>query len=215
MKGKKMAKAHWKPCTLLAPVPPALISSGTVEKPNVMTAAWTGIIASDPAITYVSVRPSRYSHQLISTSKEFVINLPTLALAEIVDWCGVKSGAKVDKFKETGLTAEKCEHVSAPAIAESPVSIECKVIDIKNYGSHDMFTAEIVGVNIDEKYIDEDGKLSLDKMGILGYMHGFYYTMGRQLGKFGFSVEKGLKTPVFGEKQQGKPKKKKVLKSKK
>ncbi|MBE6449114.1 MAG: flavin reductase family protein [Alphaproteobacteria bacterium] len=191
-----MSKLHWKPGTLLAPVPPALISCGTMEKPNVMTAAWTGIIASDPAITYVSIRPSRYSHKLISENKEFVINLPTLTLAEITDWCGVKSGAKVDKFKETGLTAERCEYITAPAIAESPVSIECKVIDIQHYGTHDMFVAEIMGVNVDEQYVSADGTLHFEKMGILGYMHGFYYTMGRQLGKFGYSVEKGKKTPT-------------------
>ena len=203
-----MAKLHWKPGTLLAPVPPALISCGTMEKPNVMTAAWTGIIASDPAMTYVSIRPSRYSHKLIMETKEFVINLPTLALAEITDWCGVKSGAKVDKFKETGLTAEACEHINAPAIAQSPVSIECKVIDVQHYGTHDMFIAEILGVNVDESFVSEDGKLCLDKMGILGYMHGFYYTMGRQLGKFGYSVEKGRSTPKFGQKQEIKKRKK-------
>ena len=202
-----MTKLHWKAGTLLAPVPPALISCGTLDKPNVMTAAWIGIIASDPAMTYVSIRPSRYSHKLISETKEFVINLPTLALAEITDWCGVKSGAKVDKFKETGLTAEACEHLKAPAIAQSPVSIECKVVDIQHYGTHDMFVAEILGVNVDEKYVSEDGKLNLDKMGILGYMHGFYYTMGRQLGKFGFSVEKGRSTPKFGQKQETKKRK--------
>ena len=203
-----MAKLHWKAGTLLAPVPPALISSGTMEKPNIMTAAWTGIIASDPAITYVSIRPSRYSHKLISENKEFVINLPTLALAEITDWCGVKSGEKVDKFKETGLTPEACEHIKAPAIKESPISIECKVIDIQHYGTHDMFIAEILGVNVDEKYVSEEGKLNLEKMGILGYMHGFYYTMGRQLGKFGYSVEKGRSTPFFGKQQKIKKRKK-------
>lgn len=210
-----MAKLHWKAGTILAPLPPALISSGKMEKPNVMTAAWTGIIASDPAMTYVSIRPTRHTHKIISETKEFVINLPTLALAEITDWCGVKTGASVDKFKETGLTAEACEHIAAPAIAQSPVSIECKVVEIKKYGTHDMFIAEILGVNVDEEFVDEDGKLHLDKMGILGYMHGFYYTMGRQLGKFGYSVEKGLNTPVFGQKQEGTPKKKQTFKSKK
>ena len=190
-----MAKLHWKPGTLLSPVPPALISSGTVEKPNVMTAAWTGIIASDPAMTYVSIRPSRYSHKIISETKEFVINLPTLALADVTDWCGVKTGAKVDKFKETGLIAEKCENINAPAIAQSPVSIECKVVEVRHYGTHDMFIAEILGVNVDEKYVSDDGNIHFEKMGILGYMHGFYYTMGRQLGKYGYSVEKGKPTP--------------------
>ena len=194
-----MAKLHWKPGTLLSPVPPALVSSGTMDKPNVMTAAWTGIIASEPAMTYVSIRPSRYSHQIISKTKEFVINLPTLDLADVTDWCGVKTGAKVDKFKETGLIAEKCQFVKAPAIAKSPVSIECKVVDIQHYGTHDMFVAEILGVNVDEKFVSDDGKVHFEKMGILGYMHGFYYTMGRQLGKYGYSVEKGRKTPKIKE----------------
>ena len=194
-----MAKQHWKPGTLLSPLPPALISSGTMEKPNVMTAAWAGIIASDPAMTYVSIRPSRYTHKLISQHKEFVINLPTLDMADITDWCGVKSGADVNKFALTGLTAEKCEHVSAPAIAQSPLSIECRVVEVRPFGSHDMFLAEILGVNIDERYIDASGKLNLEKAGILAYMHGYYYTLGRQLGKFGYSVQKGRPTPFVGK----------------
>ncbi len=185
-----MTKITWKPGTLLAPVPPALISCGTVEKPNVMTAAWTGIIASDPAMTYVSIRPSRYSHQIIKDSKEFVINLPNLPLAFATDWCGVKSGKNVDKFKEMNLTASPCSQVKAPQIEEAPVSLECKVKSITNYGTHDMFLAEIVAVNVDDKYIDEAGKLWLEKAGLLAYVHGFYYTLGRKLGKFGFSVEK-------------------------
>lgn len=185
-----MTKITWKPGTLLAPVPPALISCGTVEKPNVMTAAWTGIIASDPAMTYVSIRPSRYSHQIIKDSKEFVINLPNLPLAFATDWCGVKSGKDVNKFKEMNLTASPCSQVKAPQIEEAPVSLECKVKSITNYGTHDMFLAEIVAVNVDDKYIDESGKLWLEKAGLLAYVHGFYYTLGRKLGKFGFSVEK-------------------------
>lgn len=194
-----MAKQHWKPATITSPLPPALISSGTVEAPNVMTAAWTGIIASEPAMTYVSIRPSRYSHEIISKTNEFVINLPTLDLADITDWCGVKSGRDVNKFEQTGLTPEKCQFVSAPAIAQSPISIECRVVDIQHYGTHDMFIAEILGVNVDDKYIDENGKLNLEKAGILGYMHGFYYTMGRKLGKYGYSVEKGRPVPHYGK----------------
>ncbi len=185
-----MSKITWKPGTMLAPVPPALISCGTVDKPNVMTAAWTGIIASDPAMTYVSIRPSRYSHELIKESGEFVINLTNLPLVKAADWCGVKSGRNIDKFKEMGLTAEACSEIKAPQIKEAPVSLECKVIDIKNFGTHDMFLAEIVAVNVDDKYIDEEGKLWLEKAGLVAYVHGFYYTLGRNLGKFGFSVEK-------------------------
>ena len=185
-----MTKITWKSGTILAPIPPALISSGTIEKPNVMTAAWTGIISSEPPMTYVSIRPSRYSHEIISQSKEFVINLPTLALAAATDYCGVKSGRDVNKFKEMKLTTLPCSQVKAPQIAEAPVSLECKVKDIQHYGTHDMFIAEIVAVNIDDQYLDAEGRLALEKAGILAYAHGHYYTLGRQIGKFGFSVEK-------------------------
>lgn len=185
-----MTKQTWTPGTLLAPLPPALITSGTMEKPNVMTAAWTGIICSDPVITYVSIRPSRYSHELISANKEFVINVPTWKEAEAVDTIGVKSGRNLDKFALTGLHIEQCAKVSAPQITECPISIECKVLEIRPFGTHDMFLAEVVAVNVDEKYIDEKGALELEKAGLLAYAHGFYYTLGRKIGKFGFSVEK-------------------------
>ena len=188
-----MTKITWKPGTLLAPVPPALISCGTVDKPNVMTAAWTGIIASDPAMTYVSIRPSRFSHKLIKESGEFVINLTNLPLVNAADWCGVKSGKNVDKFKEMHLTPAPCAQIKAPQIEEAPVSLECKVKNVVNYGSHDMFLAEIVAVNVDDRYIDEEGKLWLEKAGLIAYVHGFYYTLGRKIGKFGFSVEKNPK----------------------
>ena len=185
-----MTKIVWKAGTLLAPVPPALISCGSVEKPNVMTAAWTGIIASDPAMTYVSVRPSRYSHKLIQESGEFVINLTTLPLVKAADWCGVKSGKDVDKFKAMGLTAKPCAQVKAPQIEEAPVSLECKVKSVTNFGTHDMFLAEIVAVDVDDRYLDEKGKLWLEKAGLVAYVHGFYSTRARKIGKFGFSVEK-------------------------
>lgn len=185
-----MTKITWKAGTLLAPVPPAMISCGTIEKPNVMTAAWTGIIASEPAMTYVSIRPSRYSHEIISQTKEFVINLTNLPLVAAADFCGVKSGRDMDKFKEMNLTALPCSQIKAPQIAESPVSIECKVVDIQHFGTHDMFLAEIVAVNIDDQYLDEEGRLALEKSGLVAYAHGHYYTMGRKLGTFGFSVNK-------------------------
>lgn len=191
-----MAKQTWKPGTLLAPLPPALITSGTLEHPNVMTAAWTGIICSDPALTYVSLRPSRYTHELVSRYKEFAINLPTWRIAEAVDTVGVKSGRDNDKFVLTGLTAEPCARLKAPQIAECPVSLECKVLEVRPFGTHDMFLAEIVAVNVDEKYIDENGALDLEKAGLIAYAHGFYYTLGRKLGKFGFSVEKKKKRPA-------------------
>lgn len=183
-----MAKVTWKPGTMEYPLPPAMISCGTMEKPNIMTAAWTGIISSEPPMTYVSIRPSRYSHEIIKESGEFVINLTTLPLVTAADFCGVKSGRDVNKFKEMKLTAGKCSQVSAPQIIESPVSIECKVKSITNYGSHDMFLAEIVAVNVDDQYIDENGKLWLEKAGLIAYSHNYYYTLGRNVGFFGFSV---------------------------
>lgn len=185
-----MTKINWKPGTMLYPVPPAMISCGTMEKPNIMTAAWTGIICSEPAMTYVSIRPSRYSHEIISKTMEFVINLPTLQMVTAADYCGVKSGRDIDKFKETELTPAPCPEVSAPMIEESPVSIACKVKEIRNFGTHDMFLAEIVGISVDDKYLDESGKLWLEKTGLLAFAHGHYYTLGRNLGSFGFSVNK-------------------------
>lgn len=170
------------------PLPPVMISSGTMEKPNIMTAAWTGIVSSEPPMTYVSIRPSRYSHELIKQSGEFVINLTTLPLVTAADYCGVKSGKDVDKFKEMNLTAGKCSEVSCPQIVESPVSLECKVVNVTNYGSHDMFLAKIVAVNVDDKYLDQDGKLWLEKAGLIAYSHNYYYTLGRNVGFFGFSV---------------------------
>ncbi len=185
-----MSKITWKAGTLLAPVPPALISCGTVDKPNVMTAAWTGIINSEPPMTYVSIRPSRFSHALIKQSGEFVINLTTLPLVEAADYCGVKSGRDTDKFAAMHLTPAPCAKISSPQIEESPLSLECKVKNIMSLGSHDMFVAEIVAVNVEEKFIDEKGHLDLEKAGLVAYSHGHYYTLGRNLGGFGFSVNK-------------------------
>ncbi len=185
-----MAKITWRAGTLLAPIPPALVSSGSIEKPNVMTAAWTGIVSSDPAMTYVSIRPSRYSHEIISKTREFVINIPNLALAKATDYCGVKSGRDINKFEVCHLTPLKCAKIGAPQIKEAPISLECIVKKVENYGTHDMFLAEIVATNIDDQYLDNKGALILEKAGLLAYAHGFYYTLGRQLGKFGFSVEK-------------------------
>lgn len=184
-----MTKITWPAGTLLAPLPPALISSGTLEKPNVMTAAWTGIISSEPPMTYVSIRPSRFSHEIISQSKEFVINVPTWKIANAVDYCGVKSGRNENKFETTGLTPAPSSTLKAPQVEECPVSLECTVKDVLHFKTHDMFLAEIQSVSVDDTYLI-NGKLDLEKAGLLVYAHGFYYTMGRQLGKFGFSVEK-------------------------
>jgi flavin reductase (DIM6/NTAB) family NADH-FMN oxidoreductase RutF len=185
-----MTKITWKAGTMLSPLPPALISCGSVDKPNVMTAAWSGIICTEPTLVYVSIRPSRYSNELIRKTQEFVINVPTVKLARAVDWCGVKSGRNVDKFKQMHLTALKCAKISAPQIKESPISLECRVKEITSYGSHDMFLAEVLAVNVDDEFIGEKNDLNLEKAGLLAYAHGFYYALGRKLGKFGWSVEK-------------------------
>ena len=185
-----MTKITWKPGTMLSPVPPALISCGSMENPNVMTAAWTGIICSDPTLVYVSIRPSRYSNEIIRKTNEFVINVPSVKIARAVDWCGVKSGRNVNKFKETGLTPIASSLINAPQIKESPISLECKVKQITSYGTHDMFLAEVVAVDVDDEYIGKKNELNLDKAELLAYAHGFYYALGKKIGKFGWSVEK-------------------------
>ena len=185
-----MAKLQWKPGTLLAPAPPALVSCGTMEAHNVLTAAWTGIVNSEPPMTYVSIRPERYSHHMILERGEFVINLPTQAIVRATDLCGVKSGRDGDKFALAGLTAEPSTLVAAPGIGECPVSLECRVREVLHLGSHDMFLSDIVAVDVDPGYVDEKGALHLEKAGLLAYAHGGYYGLGRQLGTFGFSVRK-------------------------
>ena len=185
-----MAKLQWKPGTLLAPAPPALVSCGTMEEHNVLTAAWTGIVNSEPPMTYVSIRPQRHSHGIIKEKGEFVINLPTEAIVKATDLCGVKSGRDTDKFQLAGLTAEPSNLVAAPGIAECPISLECKVREVTSLGSHDMFLADIVAVDVDPKYVDEKGALHMEKAGLLAYAHGAYFGLGKQLGTFGFSVRK-------------------------
>lgn len=185
-----MTKVSWKPGTMLFPLPPVMVTCGSMEKPNVLTIAWTGIINSEPPMTYISVRPSRYSHKLIKESGEFVINISTLELAKACDYCGVKSGKNTNKFQDMELEIEPCSKVSVPMLKKAPVCLECKVVDSKVYGTHEMFTAEIVNVNIDDQYLEEDNRLALEKAGLLVFAHGRYYTMGRDLGGFGFSVDK-------------------------
>lgn len=185
-----MSKVMWKPGTFLYPIPAVLVSSGTMEKSNILTVAWTGIINTNPPIVYISVRPERFSYHLIEESKEFVINLTTEKLAFATDWCGVKSGAKFDKFKEMKLTKEKANFVKCPIIKESPVSVECKVIEEKNYGSHTQFVAEVLAINADERYIDEKGAFDIAKCNLISYSNGGYFLQGKKLGKFGFSVKK-------------------------
>ena len=188
-----MAKVEWKPGTFIYPIPAALITSGTMEKSNIMTVAWTGILNTNPAIVYISVRPERYSYNLIKKSGEFIINLSTEKLAFATDWCGARTGKEHDKFKEMHLTKEKAKHVKCPCIKESPVSIECKVIEIKEFGSHHTFIAEVLSIDADEKYIDEKGAFDISKCNLIAYANGGYYPLGKKIGKFGYSVQKKKK----------------------
>lgn len=185
-----MSKVTWKSGTFIYPLPAVMVSCGTMEESNIITVAWTGIINTDPAMCYISVRPTRHSYEMIKKTGEFVINLTTKDLAYATDWCGVKTGAKVDKFKEMKLTKEKANFVNCPMIKESPVSVECKVKEIRELGSHHMFVAEVLSIDADEKYIDEKGAFDISKCDLISYCNGGYYSMGDKLGKFGFSVQK-------------------------
>ena len=188
-----MSKVFWNGGALLAPVPPALVSCGTVEEPNVLTVAWTGIINTKPPMTYISVRPQRYSYNIIKESGEFVINLTTSAMCRQTDYCGVKSGRDTDKLADCGFHVIPAQKVSVPIIEECPVALECRVTESKLLGSHTMFLAEIVGIDVDDKYIDSKGKLNLQQCGLAAYAHGEYFALGRKLGDFGFSVRKKKK----------------------
>lgn len=185
-----MPKVTWKPGTFLYPIPAVMVSCGDMEKSNIITVAWTGILNTDPAMVYISVRPSRYSYNIIKERGEFVINLTTEELARATDWCGVKSGAQVDKFKEMNLHKEKANFLDCPMIKESPVSIECKVKEIKELGSHHMFVADVLAINADKKYIDENGAFDISKCDLIAYCNGHYYSLGEKIGRFGFSVQK-------------------------
>ncbi len=187
-----MSKIKLNPGAVLAPVPAVMVSCGREgEKPNIITIAWTGVINSDPPMTYISVRKERFSHDIISETGEFVINLTTEALAFATDWCGVKSGKDFDKFGEQKLTAVESRSVKCPSIGESPVNIECRVTEIKELGSHDMFMAEIVSVSADESIMDGSGALHFEKAGLVVYCHGHYYPLEkREIGRFGYSVMK-------------------------
>ena len=189
-----MSKVQWKGGTFIYPIPAVMVSCGTMEKSNIITVAWTGILNTNPAMCYISVRPERYSHDIIKENGEFAINLTTRQLAYATDWCGVKSGRDVDKFKEMKLTKEKANIISVPLIKESPVWVECKVKEIVPLGSHDMFVAEIVAIDADEKYIDEKGAFDISKCDLIAYANGGYYPLESKIGKFGYSVQKKSKT---------------------
>ena len=184
-------KKSYKPGTMIYPLPAVLVSCGaTPDEYNVMTASWTGTVCSNPPMCYVSIRPERYSYDIIKRTGCFVINLTNKDLARATDFCGVRSGRDMDKFKEAGITPGKAEVVAAPIVEEAPVSIECKVVDIKPLGSHDMFLAEVVNVLVDAKYIDKDDKLDMAAMNLIAYSHGEYFDVTNPAGFFGWSVRK-------------------------
>lgn len=188
-----MSRTIWKSGTFIYPLPAVLVTSGDMKNSNIMTVAWTGIINTNPAMCYISVRPERFSYNMIKESGEFVINLTNKKLVFATDWCGVRSGIKYDKFKEMKLTKEKAKNVKCPIIKESPVAIECKVKEIKELGSHHMFVAEILSIDADDKYIDENGAFDISKCDLITYANGGYYSLSKKIGKFGYSVQKRKK----------------------
>lgn len=189
----KNKRKHLSPGALLAPVPPALVTVGKFDEANIITIGWTGILATQPPKTYISVRPTRYSYELLRKHNEFVINLPSVDLARKVDYAGIYTGKKVDKWVKCGFTKQKSERVDTPTIAECPIALECRVTDIIPMGSHDVFMADIVGVSCQESILDEEGKMRFDRADLLAYAHGEYYALGDVVGRFGFSTDKGEK----------------------
>lgn len=193
-------KQNWKPGTVLYPLPAVLVSCGAVpEEYNLLTVAWTGTVCSDPPMCYISVRPERHSYAIIRRTGEFVINLTTRSLARATDWCGIRSGRDYDKFREMGLTPLPAGEVAAPILAESPVNIECRVRQVIPLGTHDMFLAEVVAVQADERYIDPaTGKFHFEESDPIVYSHGEYFALGEALGRFGWSVRRKPAGPRTG-----------------
>lgn len=185
-----MSKVIWKGGTLLSPVPPVMVSCGDMDSSNIITIAWTGILNSNPPKTYVSIRPQRHSFEIIKNTKEFVINLTPANLVKEADYCGIYTGAKVDKFEKCNFTKASSSTVSCPLIEECPMNLECKVTDIVELGSHHMFIADITAINVDESLLGEDGKLHLEKAKLAAFAHGEYFELGKKIGSFGFSVKK-------------------------
>lgn len=182
-------RIYWKGSALLAPVPSVMVTCGTMERANVITIGWTGVVSTRPARVYISVRPERHSHSIIRDSGEFVINMTPASLVEVCDYVGTVTGRCVDKIKKTGLTLIESKEVSAPTLADSPLSLECKVISVESHGSHDMFIADVVAVSVDDSLMDESGRLCLDRAKLLAFAHGEYFELGRKLGKIGISVQ--------------------------
>lgn len=187
-----MGRINWKAGNMIFPVPAVLVSCGSeAEGYNLITVSWTGTVCTNPPLCYISLRKERLSHEIISREREFVINLSSEAMARATDWCGVKSGRDFDKFKECGLTVEKASRVKAPIVAESPVAIECRVMDIRELGSHDMFLAEVLSVSVDEGYYDsESGAFDMQSARLIASAHGKYCGLKPPMGHFGYSVKK-------------------------
>ncbi len=202
-----MAKQTWKPGNMLYPVPAVMVSCQREGgKPNIITVAWAGTICSDPAMLSISVRKNRYSYDIIKETKEFVVNLTTKQLCRATDYCCVRSGRDVDKFQEMHLTPQPSEKVKAPGIAESPVNIECRVTQVLELGTHDMFLAEVVAVRVDDDYMDEKGRFDLNAADLVTYSHGEYFTLGKKLGTFGYSVAKNKPQSIAGNNPKHKSK---------
>ena len=188
-----MAKITWKGSALLAPVPPVMVTCGDMEKSNIITVGWTGIINTHPPRVSIAVRPTRHSYQIIKDSGEFIIHLTPASLIRECDYCGIYTGAKVDKFAKTGLHKASASVVACPIIEECPLALECKVIDVLPQGTHDLFLAEVVAVDVEDSILDENGKLCMDRAGLAAYAHGEYFALGEKLGTFGFSAAKKKK----------------------
>lgn len=188
-----MGRSNLKSGTLLAPLPAVMVTTGTMDEPNIITIGWVGILSSEPPRTYISVRPSRHSYKALKENGEFVINLTNEKTAHATDYAGIYTGAKVNKFEKLGLTAISSETVAPPTIKECPLALECRVFKVIESGTHDIFMADILNVSCDDALIDENGKICLDKGGLIAYAHGEYFTLGEKIGKFGFSAAKGTK----------------------
>lgn len=193
MEYTKYTKESWKGSVITSPLPPTLVTCGTLDWPNIFTVAWTGILNTHPPVTYISIRPERYSYEIIKQTGEFVINLTTEELVKAVDYCGVRSGRNTDKFNDMNLSVISGTTVSAPILEQSPINIECKVRKIVKLGTHDMFIADITAVDVATELLDSNGRLALEKANLLAYSHGEYFALGKKLGSFGFSVKKKKK----------------------
>ena len=190
-----MGRVHLKAGTLTAPLPTVMVTVGDKERANIITVAWTGILSTHPARAYISVRPTRYSYTMLGVGREFVINLTTKELLYATDFSGIYTGARVDKFERLGLHKAESGSVAPPTVAESPLALECRVCEVLKMGTHDVFIADIVGVSVDEGIVDGEGKIHLERAGLIAYAHGEYYALGEVLGKFGMSAVKKKNAP--------------------